>query len=74
MNFFISFTLCHALLTLLYPLPCVIKNIKMSDEKNEDFFYIYGCFSISHNIKRGRKIVLKTIAFLDTHVCVNNPY
>ena len=34
---------------------------------------IYGLFSVSRYIKGGRKS-LDTIEFLDTHVCINNPY
>ena len=59
---------CHTLPTLLHHLPYFIKNIKLWDEKNEDFC-IYGCLRVSHYIEGGRKITLNKITFLDS---VNN--
>ena len=35
-------------------------------------FWMYGFFSLWRDIKGGRK--LDTIAFLDTHICIINPY
>ena len=50
--------------------------------REKNIFYIYGCFSVSHYMKEGRKshwiwieLNLKfKIEFLDTHVCINNPH
>ena len=38
---FHSVHLGHILPTLLYHLPCIIKSIKLWDEKNEDLLYIW---------------------------------
>ena len=58
--------LCHALSIFLSTSPeLVTKNNKLWNETKEDFC-IYGCFSVSRNIKGGRKSHFQTMAFLDT--------
>ena len=44
---FSSIHLRHTLPTLLYHLPCVIKNIKPWDERNEDCLYMWLLQSIT---------------------------
>ena len=76
MALFIPFTcvtLCQ-LYSITSPVLLKISNYGMRKTK---IFCIYGYFLISRFIKGGRKlhkIALNTIAFLDTNVCVNNPY
>ena len=66
-------TLCQ-LYSITFPVLLKISNYGMRKMKT---FCKYGCFSISHYIKGGRKlhkIALNAIAFLDSNVCVNKPY
>ena len=66
-------TLCQ-----FYPItsPVLLKVSKYGMRKMKTFGK-FGSFNISLYIKGGRKlhiIALDTIAFLDSNVCVNNPY
>ena len=67
----------HTLSILLYHFLCVIhltssRNYRMREKK---IFCIYGWFSVSCCIDKGRKITsLNTIKSLDTYVFINNPH
>ena len=66
----------HTLSLLLYHLRCAVKSIKLGTRQMK-IFCKYACFGVSRYVKGGRKfhkIPLNTIAFLDSNVCVNNPY
>ena len=72
MIFFIPFT-CVTLCKLYFKTSPVLFKISNYGMRKMKIFCIYGCFSISHYISKEVENCF-TITFLDTHVCVNNPY
>ena len=76
MIYLISFTSVTLWKLYLITSPVLLRTSSYRMRKIK-FFGIYSCFSVSHCIKGGRKlhkIALSTITFLNTNVCVNNPY
>ena len=66
-GFFHFINLCNTLSILIYHLPCVV------EEKRR--FYAYMAASAHHVIsKEIQNHIFDTIAFLDTHIYINNPY
>ena len=55
MIFFIPFA-CVTLCKLYFKTPCIIKNIKLWNERNEDFLYVWLLQHITLYIKGGRKL------------------
>ena len=66
--------LYHTLSILLYCLPCAI-HTKKTMERQKRRFFVRMADSAYHVIsKEVENYIVDTIAFLDTHVYVNNPY
>ena len=50
------------------------KNKKLWNERKEDFFVCIAASAYRVVSKEGENRIMDTIAFLDTHGCMNNPY
>ena len=50
------------------------KNSKLRNKRKENFLYIWLLQHITLYQRRKKIVSLDKIAFLDTHLCINNPY
>ena len=68
--------LCHAVSVLLFIIPNVLltKNNKLWNDRKEDFLCIWLFLRITLYQGRQKVASLDRMAFLDTYVCINNPY